>query len=210
MSDYLRSYIPGCPAFGWTGGPVFSTRIRDMSNGRERRNAMRAQPRHSFTLPFQNIRPDVYTGIKQFHLTCMGMLRAFLYRDPSDHTAENQAFGVGNGSLRTFQLSKLSVLDGVYYQRNVYALPATPSDLVVTINGTPTAAYTVDRDRGLVTFNTPPAGGAVLAWSGTFDLWVRFNQDSLPFSIDNKGDDEFFHNGQVDLIEVAPPAELVS
>lgn len=202
---YLRAQIEACEAFGWEGGPEFRTRIVEMQNKRERRNADWAEARHRFTLPFQNIDPDRYANIKQMHLVCRGMLHAFLYRDPLDNEADDELLAVGDGTQTTFQLSKLSVIDGVTYQRNVYALPGVTPGFAVTANDAPVASYTLDRDRGLITFDSPPANGALLRWSGPFLVWVRFNQDWLPFSINSRSANGFVHNGTVDLIEVPPP-----
>ena len=202
---YLRAQIEACEAFGWEGGPEFRTRIVEMQNKRERRNADWAEARHRFTLPFQNIDPERYANIKQMHLVCRGMLHAFLYSDPLDSTADDQLFAVGDGTQTEFQLSKLSVIDGVTYQRNVYALPDSTPDFEVTANDSPVVAYTLDRDRGLITFDSAPPNGALLRWSGPFLVWARFNQDWLPFSIGNRTADGFAHNGSVDLIEVPPP-----
>lgn len=213
--SYFRAYIPGCPAYGWTGGPEFKTRVVELLNGRERRNAMRRQPRHGYTLPFQNISQQQYAQIKSFHLTCMGMLHAFLYQDPLDFTADNAEFAIADGVSTTYQLAKLSVVDGVSYLRNVYAItrsptnPELPLDLAVTVNGSP-VTVTADVDRGTVTFSAPPANGAILRGTYTFDVWVRFNQDSLPWNIDNRRSDGFAVNGSVDLIEVPPPPLEVS
>lgn len=201
---YLRAQIEACESFGWEGGPEFKTRIVQMANKRERRNAEWAQPRHRYELPFQNIGPSDYASIKQMHLVCRGMLHAFLYRDPLDNMADDEVFGVGDGSLAEYQLSKLSVVDGVSYQRNVYALPDPPA-VTVTANDVPVSGVTVDPDTGRIVFDTPPANGAILRWSGPFMIWVRFNQDWLPFSIDNRSADGFAHNGTVELIEVPPP-----
>ena len=41
------------------------------------------------------------------------------------------------------------------------------------------AAYTISSS-GVVTFTTAPAAGKVLAWSGEFDVPVRFDTDQLP------------------------------
>jgi uncharacterized protein (TIGR02217 family) len=108
-------------------------------------------------------------------------------------------------------LTKYSQIDGVIYQRLIFALytpgpggDALTSTVTVTVNGTPTAV-TIDYDRGLVVFAVAPANGAILRWSGRFALWVRFNQDWLPMSIDNKGNGDFYRNGSVELIELAEP-----
>lgn len=198
---YLDAYLEPCPGYGWQGGPSFQTQVVQMVSGRENRNAQHDNVRHQFSAPFQNITQSAYRNIKQMHLVCKGMLRAFKFRDELDFEATGESFGVGNGSRTVFQLCKISTIAGVSYQRNVYAIEGAP---VIRVNGTITAA-TVDKDRGTVTFAAAPANGAVLSWTGLFAVWVRFNQDYLPFSIDSGNGVDRFANGTVDLLEVSSP-----
>lgn len=199
--SYLDAYLQPCPGYGWQGGPAFKTQIVEMVSGRERRNAMIAEARHQFQAPFVNITREAYRNIKQMHLVCRGMLHCFKFRDELDYQADDEIFAQGDGSETTFQLRKISQIDGVSYTRNTYVIN---SGAVIRVNGTPTAV-TVDADRGLVTFGAPPADGAVLSGDWTFDVWVRFNQDYLPFSLDAANGSERFANGTIDLIEVPPP-----
>lgn len=210
---YLKAFIPACESFGWSGGPEFKTRLRVLTNGRERRNADWAQERNRYTIPFQNIGREEYTSIRQMFQTCQGMLHAFLYRDPLDYEADNEVFAVADGSS-TYQLTKASIIDGVVYQRRIYALyspgenglsiPETPT---VTVNGTPTAV-TVDYERGTVSFGAPPTPGAILRWSGFFAVWVRFDADWLPMSLDNRRGMDYAHNGTITLMELPAPVEV--
>lgn len=196
---YLRAEIEECPAYGWQGGPNFKTLIVSMASGRERRNAEWAQARHSYSTPFLNITKPQYRNIKQMHYVCRGMLHNFLFKDELDFEADEDFFGVGDGVQTEFQLGKISTIDGVSYERNVYYIMPGAT---VTVDGA-AASPTIDPDRGTATFSPAPADGAVLRWSGEFRLWVRFNQDALPFSLDNIN----AVNGTVDLIEVPPPGE---
>lgn len=198
--SYINDYIHECPAFGWVGGPEFSTRIVALANGRERRNAQWARVRHKYSMPFQNIRPESYAGIKQMHLVCRGMLNSFRFRDALDNYAENEIFAIADGVATDFQLVKQSVVSGVQYTREIFAVV----EAKVFIDGVETIADG-DRERGVVVFSSPPPAGAVLSWTGEFDVWVRFAQDDLPFSIDNNNDGGYFINGTVNLIEVPPP-----
>ena len=196
---YLDAYLQPCPGYGWNGGPEFRTSIVEMANGRERRNADWSQARHRYSTPYLNIGKDAYRLIKQMHLVCRGQLHAFRFRDQLDYQATNEIFGIGDGVEVEFPLRKVSTIDGISYDRFVYAI-LTAS---VTVNGS-VATPTIDMDRGTVTFAAPPTDGHILRWTGEFDIWVRFNQDYLPFSIDNPD----ATNGTVDLLEVPPP-ELV-
>jgi uncharacterized protein (TIGR02217 family) len=194
--SYINAYIEQCAGFGWQGGPVFKTTIVTMANGRENRNSDNAQARHSYALPFNNIQPAGYANIKRMHLVARGRRHTFRFRDELDFEADAAQFAIGDGVETVFQLGKLSTLDGVGYYREVYAIVSA----AVTANGSPVSP-TIDLDRGTVTFVAPPGNGVVLRWTGIFDIWVRFDQDDLPFSIDNRN----AINGMVNLIEDQPP-----
>lgn len=217
MSEYLRAYIPACEGYGWDGGPEHRTNIVQLRSGRERRNAEWVQPQHFFSLPFTNITQPQYAPIKMMHMNRRGRWGVFLYRDWSDYTASNELFAVAEPGQDEFQLGKWSVIDGVSYYRHVTALyspndDGSSSDSVISItsDGSAAPSYTLDRDRGIVVFDSPFSGGEVLRWSGEFSLWVRFDNDRLPFSIDNKSAGEFVMNGSVDLLEMPPPQVQVS
>lgn len=205
--SYLNTYIDQCPTFGWEVSPTFKTEIVELKNGHEVRNAMWASVRHRFSLPFMNITKESYRGIKKLHLVCRARLHAFRYRDPLDHDAEDEVFGVGDGVKTVFQLRKISSIDGVSYDRNVFAVVSA----AITVNDVPVDTISsssdaeIDMSRGTVTFLSPPANGHMLRWTGIFDAWVRFASDELPFSLDNANANEKFINGSVDLIEVPPP-----
>lgn len=214
MSEYLKAYIPACEAYGWEGGPEHKTRIVQLRSGRERRNAEWVQPQHFFSLPFQNITQPQYAPVKMMHMNRRGRWGAFLYRDRSDWQADDEALVVAEAGQDTFQLGKWSLIDGVTYYRHVYALyvpgsdwAAEDSEISITVNDAPASTYVLDRDRGLVIFDTPMSGGEIIRWSGAFSIWVRFDNDRLPFSIDNRSGGEYVMNGQVDLLEMPPPEE---
>lgn len=198
--EYINSYLAPCPGYGWSGGAEFKTQIVEMINGRERRNATWSQARHRYSAPFNNISADAYREIKKMHLVCRGRNNAFRFRDVLDSVADGEVFGLGDASEVEFQLSKTSTVDGISYTRGVYAVVAGSftlyADGVEVVGG-----YTLDSERGIITFSTAPAAGVVLSWTGVFDVWVRFDEDYLPFTLDNPN----ATNGVVNLIEVAPP-----
>lgn len=216
---YRRVYIPACEAFGWSGGPGFQTRQVLMSSGRNRRNADWDQPKHRFVVGYQNIPPELYSGIKQLFLNSQGMLHNFLYLDRLDSEASNATFAIAEPGDTQFPLGKYSEQDGVLYERRVFALyvpdPNDPSQAIeatpiIRVNNVVAPGWTFDYDRGLAFPPTPMSGGEVLSWSGQFSLWVRFNQDDMPFSIDNLTAEGFAINGQVELIEDFAPVLVES
>ena len=195
--SYLNDFFAEEASYGWQGGPEFNTRIVDqLNNWREARNAEWASARHRFQVPFQNIDRDVYAAIKRMHLVARGRLHAFKFIDVLDSQADDEPLGEPDGVQTVFQLGKLSVIDGVPYRRHCHVILKA----AITVNGVATAV-TLDADRGMVSFAAAPAAGAQLRWSGRFGLWVRFDQDYLPFSLDNLD----ALNGSVTLLELPPP-----
>lgn len=214
MDVYIREYIRACEAFGWEGGPEFNTAIQPMVNKREKRAAMWSQSRFFASLPFRNIQPESYDNILEMFEDRMGRWGAFLYRNRLAHTATDEVFAVAEAGQTSFQLGIYVGQSGRQRKRDIHALyipeiasdgEAVESEITIAIDGTPTTALLIDHDRGTVEFDSPPGEGAVLTWSGAYSYWVRFDQDRLPMSIDNKSEDGFFMNGAVDLIGVPPP-----
>lgn len=199
--------IEECPGFGWQGGPEFDTLIRPLqSSGRNRRKARRAVVIHRYVIPYQNIPVAAYINIKRMHMAMWGSLHTFLHHDELDDTADNEQFGVGDGTTTVFQLKKTydpgggATYDWTITKPDVSgALGGGP--VVIFIDGAPYAA-SVNALTGEVDFgSSPPDVGEVLTWSGMHYVCVRFNQDDLPFSIDNKSGHAFITNGSFGLIE---------
>lgn len=197
---FIDAELDICPAFGWQGGPTFNTRVITTQSWMERRNANNIECRHSYSLPLQNVMDDDYlTLLKQVFMACRGQLHSFLVKDYSDHEANNEVFGEGDGVTLVFQLSKTSTFGPASYVRTITKPLA---GVTVTVDGVATAA-TVDLLTGLVTLAVAPARGTILRWTGEFRVPVRFNSDVLNATIDNKtGNGDFLINGSVDLIEV--------
>lgn len=213
--DYLRAYLKATQSWGWAGGGEFKTRIVERLNGRENRNADWSNQRHKFSLEFQHLSKQVYRSIKQHHMVCQGALRPFLFQDGLDDVAEDDMFAVAAPGQQEFQLGCISEIDGIAYQRNVFALyEPDPDNLgaalqvtpAIKVNGVPAMGWTFDRDRGKAYAPAPMSGGEVLTWSGPFSVWVRFEQDWLPFSYDQPNG----IYGSISLIEVPPPIVIGS
>jgi uncharacterized protein (TIGR02217 family) len=95
----------------------------------------------------------------------------FLFADPQDNAVTGAQFGKGDGTSKSFQLS-----------RNIYGYP----DIIQNLNGTPSiyVAGTLTPPAsisatGIVTFTAAPASGAVLTWTGSFFYACRFAEDTI-------------------------------
>lgn len=203
MSDihgYLNVYFPVCEGYGWEGGPEFNTQITQLRSGREFRNENWQTARFRYTTNFLNISKDAAKGIRDVFFAVRGMSRCFRYIDALDNEAIEEDFAIGDNNQTTFQLGKFTYLDGVEYFRYVYA---TRGEIKIFIDNDEVdpGDYVIDEMRGLITFSTPPGINRVISWSGNFDIWVRFDNDYLPFSLDAPN----ATNTQINLIEQPPP-----
>lgn len=198
MAFYAIEIEP-TPGFGFVGGPEFNTNIQTQANGHESRNADWDICRHFYTAPFKNISAAAYRKIKKVFLVCRGRNHTFLHRDWGDFEAIGEQFGVGDGVTTVFQLSKLSTLSGGGSYLRTITKPELP--IVVKVSSVVTGA-TVSALTGLVTFAAAPANGALLTWTGTFFVQVRFDLDKLPYSLDDKSSADFITNGSITLLEV--------
>ena len=205
---HLDAYLEKCPAYGWEGAPTFHTEIERLRNKRSRRNAAWIDAEWSFVLPFTNNSPVHYQQVLDMFAVCRGRMHAFRVRNMLFFHADDWTFGTGDGTTDEFQLGRLITVDGESYLQAVFALSiaADAIPLVARVNGTPAGA-TFQMRTGKVLFDTPPANGATLSWSGYFDFWVYFASDSLPYTITSKSAGVFVVNGQADLIQAEAPDE---
>lgn len=194
-----------CPAYGWQAGPSGRTRIRALRNGHERRNAEASIARHTFLLPFLNIRDaDYLEYIKAAHMSMWAMKDSFLVKDWLDYQVVNQSLGSAPSGSTAVQLVKTYVPEnwaGVVPVRT-RDITKPVSGAVIYQSGSPKEG-TLDTTTGLFTPSTAWTEGQPLAWTGEFRVPVRFNNDYMPMSLDSRmGDGDAAVNGSVELIEV--------
>ena len=194
--------IDVAPGFGWQASPEFTTLIKTLKNGRERRNAENDVVRHRYSLPFLNIPDNAYLlQIKSCFLAVRGQLHAFLVRDATDYRAVDDALGLAPAGSAPVQLVHVATFGAASYER-VISKPVAGT-VVLRQNGV-IKAGAADPLTGLFTPTTAWAEGAVLTWSGEFRVPVRFASDSLPMTIDERfgAGGPYAMNGSIELVEV--------
>lgn len=167
-------------------GPSFRNVIQEAISGNEQRFAQWTKCRGVGDLSYGLLTSSDPVGDFRAILAMFrahgGSLYPWRFRDWSDYTADDENFGTGAGVETDFQLTMtydpglilLNTPGSLVYVREIYLVVNTP---VIEIEGTPTSAFSMSSS-GLVTFDSPPTGA--LTWSGTFDVPVRFDTDTLP------------------------------
>ena len=208
--------LPSDVEEGAQGGPEFSTVIQEAVSGQEQRIRVWAKCRARYDIAYSVMHSDdpvgSYKAVLALFYGHSGRLKPFRFKDWGDFQANDAAFGTGDGSDTTFQLSKtydpslilLGVAGSFTYTREIYLLATAP---VIKVNGvtqTLTTHYTIG-ETGLVTFVTPPPSGHAVTWTGEFDIPVRFDIDYLPVVMNVNSIAEI---GSISLREVIGAAEL--
>lgn len=166
-------------AWGQMKTPMWKTDVKESVSGMEYRASLMTYPRYRVTMSYEVLRADLVNAELQtlmgFFNQRRGSFDSFLWTDPDDNSVVNASFGTGDGTTKTFTLSRLY---------GGFAEPVIDfnGEPVIKVNGTTQttpAQYTIAN--GKVTFVTAPANGAALTWSGSYYRRVRFVRDEADF-----------------------------
>lgn len=188
-----------CPAYGWQRGPFVDVLIKPLVSGREKRKPQSHLRKHTFILSFAYITDQQYLDdINNAFMALCGPTDSFLAKDWMDYRADAQVIGVAPSGSTPVQLVRTYSFGGASYTRTISKPLANG---VIRSNGV-VKAGTIDPLTGLFTPTAPWTPGQTLTWTGEFRVPVRFDQMSLPSTIDNRSGDNLLANGSVSLIEV--------
>lgn len=156
---------------------IWKTRVVETESGARYARALWSYPRWSYRLQFDVLRSgggfDELQQLMGFFNAHQGDFDTWLFRDPDDRTATDQAFGVTDGTRTQWQLVRayggqvepVKELDGV---------PAIKADGVALSSG-----VSVDLHTGVVTITPELAAGKALTWSGDFFWRCRFSKSAM-------------------------------
>jgi uncharacterized protein (TIGR02217 family) len=132
----------------------------------------------NFEVLNQAVALDELKAIEGLFNAKQGKPGTFLYLDPVFNTVVAEPFGTGNASRKQFQLiAAFGNVGGPSRPEIIQQLQAAPA---IFDNGSAvsTSAYTIGA-TGIVTFNTAPANGHALTWSGSFYYLAQFESDDF-------------------------------
>lgn len=205
MIDDVR--LPESWSRGSSGGPSFQTDIVAMVSGAEDREELWADPLANYDIAHNIKTPADMALLRAFHRARRGSSRGFLLKDWIEYTsatdgvsapsAADQPLGVGDGVETVFAIVKrYEDAGGAYDWPALWPVAGTA---LVAIDGLPTAAFTLQRGAGTITFDAAPANAAVLTCGFEFDVPVRFAEDQLSITFDTVNSRSA---GQVPLQEI--------
>ncbi len=178
-------------SYGSRGGPERRTTVVTAGGGAEARNQQWADSRRKYSAGTGIKTIDQLYAVVAFFEERRGKFHGFRWKDWSDFrsgapnaavTASDQRIGTGDGTTKTFQLSKVYGTTYAPWTRAI--VKPVAGTVVVSLNGTPQGSgWTVDTTTGLVTFGTAPGSGVIVRAGFEFDVPVRFDADYLEFDL---------------------------
>lgn len=126
-----------------------------------------------------------------FHIA-MGKAYTFRYKDFADFqsckTGEtiadtDQSLGDGDGSGVDFQIWKTYSYSSYSKVRKI--TKPVSGTVVCALDGTPTSAFSVDTDMGVITFDSAPGNGVAITVGYEFDVPCRFDTDTLSTNLED-------------------------
>jgi uncharacterized protein (TIGR02217 family) len=175
------------------GGRGFKTIPTETFGGLEYRNAAWSQMRGEWeiTEPFREtnpLAPYAFKLLRDFHRISLGAWGGFRFKDFNDSTDDGAGVFVAVDSTH-FQVAKRYTVGSNTFTQNVL----TPISPIVVTGG---SGVSVNYAIGIVTVSS----GTPTAWTGAFDIPVRFAQDQPMAGLDSSG--TFINWSGLKLIEL--------
>lgn len=172
--------LPSLPGLAFPGGrtAVWKGRKTETLSGRTFRSTRWTYPRWVFRMRYEFLRQrHAYSGFAEYEQLVgfwnglAGPHDTFLFTDPEGSSESARVTGVGNGTRKLFPLQRS-------YGGQLEPIGKTNGAITVTLNATPTSAYTIIENR-LIEFNTAPGSGVEVRWTGAYYLRCEFVDDEL-------------------------------
>lgn len=186
-----------CVAYGSSFGHEFSTLIKSIQNGYERRKGLWNAPLGRYEIRYQALEPEDSQLVLNAHYASMGSLIPFRFKDWKDYIADNERLGEAVDGEQTMQLVKRYQFGPVPFVRRIHKPVWNTITVYADDEEIPA---TIDYIDGTATFMAEE--GQVITWSGEFDVPVRFESDRLDFTPDVKIEGGFAMSADVALVEV--------
>jgi len=198
MGNLVFPALPG-RGLGIKKKPVWSTLVQATVTMRELRIALSSSPVYDFELPYDFLRtPARFAELQQllgFYNQVLGSWDSWLYSDPTDNYACNVQIGTGDGTTRTFTLTRpyggasdtvanvnaatVTTDPAMWSSDSSTAMWVSDPTTPMWLAGSGLGAFTISGSQ--ITFTTAPPSGTPVYWSGYFYYRCRFTDDTTEF-----------------------------
>jgi len=185
--------FPANLSLGSFGGPERRTEVVTLANGFEERNMPWADSRRRYEAGAGLRTLDDIETLISFFEARRGRMHGFRWKDWSDYKSSvpsqrpspiDQVIGTGDGVEVKFALSKTYRSgDQTYTRRITKPVSGTVLAAVARDPKVETLEFSVDVERGEITFVVPPDIGVPVSAGFEFDVPVRFDTDRIMTSM---------------------------
>lgn len=197
MSFLETPQFPSDIAYGFEGGPGYSTRIVVVPGGAEKRASWWSHARARWEATHRGKTQTQTDTLIAFFRVMKGRAHGFRFKDHADFDASG-AEGVVSlitGSPQNLYQMYKRYTQGALTEDRLIQKPVSGT---VAVSGGGT--YTVDYTTGIITHT---AGGAPTGWTGEFDVPVRFDTDALRIEVIERTSDGFLYTwGDIPIVEI--------
>lgn len=178
MANYINHRLSARASREFRRVAVGKTDITPLRTGGEIRNAAWKYKRMKFSASYALLTREAQEEIISAFYAANGPLLLFRYRDYGDYQVKDSPLVVSVGTKTPVQLTKRYTFGSAYADRMLQAV----NKATVKSAGGATITGTLDTALGLFTpDNNWPSGTPT--WSGTFDVWVRFESDEFDMTM---------------------------
>ena len=185
--------FPANLSFGSLGGPERRTDVVALANGFEERNTPWAHSRRRYDAGLGMRSLDDVEHLIAFFEARHGQMYGFRWKDWSDFKSgratvdisfDDQIIGIGNGSIKDFELIKTYRSGDFSYERPI-SKPVSGSVRIGIEQDEMQEGvdFNVDLSTGVVSFDNAPSKTMRITAGFEFDVPVRFDADRIQTSV---------------------------
>ena len=181
---FLNAILDEAVAYGFEGGPEYSTGETDLENGIQIRDSQWEYGRHRYSATFDNLDDPYRDMILEVFHACRGKRHSFKFKDWNDYGKDMvpQPLNVPAdhiGTTKAVQLYRTYTFGEAYTIRLIQAF----NFATIYKDGAPLAG-TLDTETGLFTPSVAWTAGDY-TWDGEYYVWVHFTDDYNAFTINS-------------------------
>lgn len=201
--------FPTTISYGAAGGPGFNTDVVELDSGHEHRNQNWSAGRRSYDVGQAMKTDQMRKDLLAFILIVKGKTYSFRFKDFTDFevgSGEGVLSSLGSGRYQLYKRYTLSAVDvsspsATETSDRLISLPLSAAITRASVALTRGLDYTLNEFTGIITMIGSPTPAAPDAWTGQFDVPVRFDTDSIRLV---KEDISVFRTQSIALMEVRP------
>lgn len=180
MTEFIDARINSHYRYGFTGGPQWKTRTKELISGRVRKAKDWQYPIMRWQTDYALLSPAEREAMRAAFWACGGGFSDFRFKDWDDFRAVRQKIVVEAGTKTPAKLLRNYTFGSVTFSRPI----TLPMGVRVYDADNATLTVSVNATTGMVTPDANWPAGKDVFWDGEFDVRACFAEDYNPMTWD--------------------------